>query len=226
MRRACALGVLGAGLVLWACSAEQRSGDVVLDTEEQKTAYALGLRLAEGLRSYGLSPEETDLLLAGFQDGIGRGEPRLVLDEWRQRVDAMARDRLQAAQLEAGRQALERAAGEPGAVRTESGLVIVEEKAGEGESPMPDQTVRVHYHGTLPDGSVFDSSVERGRPATFPLQRVIPCWQELLQKMKVGGKSRVTCPAATAYGDRGFPPRIPPGATLQFEIELVEIVKR
>ena len=91
--------------------------------------------------------------------------------------------------------------------------------ANEGEK------VAVHYHGTLPDGTVFDSSVDRGEPATFPLNRVIPCWTEGVGKMKVGGKARLVCPPDSAYGDRGAPPRIPPGTALVFEVELIEIVK-
>ena len=82
--------------------------------------------------------------------------------------------------------------------------------------------MKVHYHGTLRDGTVFDSSVERGEPATFPLNRVIPCWTEGVQKMKVGGKAKLVCPSNIAYGDRGAPPKIKPGATLVFEVELLE----
>jgi FKBP-type peptidyl-prolyl cis-trans isomerase FkpA/FKBP-type peptidyl-prolyl cis-trans isomerase FklB len=85
--------------------------------------------------------------------------------------------------------------------------------------------VKVHYHGTLSDGTVFDSSVKRGEPATFPLNGVIPCWTEGVQQMKVGGKSRLVCPSELAYGDRGAPPLIRPGATLVFEVELLEILK-
>ena len=95
---------------------------------------------------------------------------------------------------------------------------------GTGDSPKDTDTVKVHYHGTLRDGTVFDSSVERGTPAQFPLNRVIPCWTEGVQKMKVGGKGRLTCPASIAYGDRGAPPKIKPGAALAFEVELLEIV--
>jgi FKBP-type peptidyl-prolyl cis-trans isomerase len=106
----------------------------------------------------------------------------------------------------------------------DSGVVIEEMAPGSGDEPQASDTVRVHYHGTLRDGTVFDSSVERGQPASFALNRVIPCWTEGLQKIKVGGKSRLTCPPDTAYGDRGAGPKIPPGAALVFEVELLEIV--
>ena len=125
----------------------------------------------------------------------------------------------------AGQAILDKAAAEKGATKTASGLVIVPIKAGTGASPKATDRVKVHYHGTLADGTVFDSSVQRGEPATFPLNGVVPCWTEGLQLMKVGGKSRLVCPAALAYGDRGAPPRIKPGATLTFEVELLEIVK-
>jgi FKBP-type peptidyl-prolyl cis-trans isomerase FkpA len=119
---------------------------------------------------------------------------------------------------------LEQAAAEPGATRTDSGLVIREVTAGTGEQPSPTDTVRVHYHGTLRDGTVFDSSEDRGTPAVFPLNRVIACWTEALQQMRVGSKIKLTCPPDTAYGDRGAPPKIGPGATLAFDVELLEIV--
>lgn len=92
--------------------------------------------------------------------------------------------------------------------------------------PTAADTVKVHYHGTLIDGSVFDSSVDRDIPATFPMNGVIKCWTEGLQKIKVGGKARLVCPADVAYGDRGSPPKIKPGSTLVFEVELLEIVKK
>jgi FKBP-type peptidyl-prolyl cis-trans isomerase FkpA len=106
---------------------------------------------------------------------------------------------------------------------TASGLQMTQLLAGSGESPKPTDVVVVHYHGTFEDGSVFDSSVERGEKAMFPLNRVIPCWTEALQRMQVGGKSRLVCPPKIAYGARGAPPRIPPDATLVFEVELFEI---
>ena len=110
-------------------------------------------------------------------------------------------------------------------VRTESGLEITELKPGEGDHPTRKSVVEVHYHGTFEDGEVFDSSVERGKPATFPLSRVIPCWTEGVSLMRPGGKSRLVCPPKIAYGAKGAPPRIPPNATLTFEVELLRIVK-
>ncbi len=109
---------------------------------------------------------------------------------------------------------------------TGSGLEIIHMVEGSGEGPGPTDTVVVHYHGTFPDGKVFDSSVERGQPATFPLNRVIPCWTEGVQLIKPGGKAKLICPPEIAYGARGAPPRIPANATLHFEVELIEIKGR
>ena len=106
---------------------------------------------------------------------------------------------------------------------TASGLVYQSLKDGSGASPKATDTVRVHYHGTLADGKVFDSSVQRGQPAEFPLNRVIPCWTEGVQMMKVGGKAKLTCPPQIAYGSRGAAGVIPPNATLTFEVELLGI---
>ena len=113
--------------------------------------------------------------------------------------------------------------GEP--VTTESGLIITELTPGTGDHPRSTSVVEVHYHGTFADGKVFDSSVQRGHPARFPLNRVIACWTEGVQRMRVGGKSRLVCPPQIAYGKRGSPPRIPPDATLTFEVELLGIVR-
>lgn len=106
-----------------------------------------------------------------------------------------------------------------------SGVKVLTTVVGKGESPKATDTVKVHYRGTLADGKEFDSSYKRNAPASFPLNRVIPCWTEGLQKMKVGGKATLTCPAATAYGDRGAGNAVPPGAVLTFEVELLAIEK-
>ena len=115
------------------------------------------------------------------------------------------------------------AAKEAGAVITPSGLVFRSLQDGSGGSPAAPDTVKVNYRGTFPDGREFDSSYKRGEPIEFPLDRVIKCWTEGLQRMKVGGKAKLTCPAAIAYGERGAGSVIPPGATLQFEVELLGI---
>ena len=118
-------------------------------------------------------------------------------------------------------------AKEQGAVVTTTGLVYRSLKDGEGASPTAADTVKVHYRGTLPDGKEFDSSYKRNAPAQFPLGGVIKCWTEGVQKMKVGGKAKLTCPASIAYGERGAGGGlIPPNATLLFEVELLEIAKR
>ena len=114
-------------------------------------------------------------------------------------------------------------AKEPGAVVTASGLVYRSLKDGTGASPAASDKVKVHYRGTFPDGKEFDSSYKRGEPIEFPLSGVIKCWTEGVQRMKVGGKAKLTCPAAIAYGERGAGGVIPPNATLLFEVELLGI---
>lgn len=118
------------------------------------------------------------------------------------------------------------AAKEAGAVVTASGLVYLSLREGTGASPAASDSVKVHYKGTFPDGKEFDSSYKRGRPAEFPLNRVISCWAEGVQRMKVGGKAKLVCPPAIAYGERGAGDAIPPNATLLFEIELLSIARR
>ncbi len=197
-------------------------------TEEQKTLYALGLVVAGSLAAFGLSPGDLELVKAGLTDGVLNRKRQVDLSAYGSKIQELQRTRataVAAAERQAGQAVLDRAAAEKGATRTASGLVIVPLRAGTGETPKASDKVKVHYHGTLADGTVFDSSVQRGEPATFPLSGVIPCWTEGLQHMRVGGKSRLVCPSSLAYGDRGAPPRIRPGATLVFEVELLEIVK-
>jgi FKBP-type peptidyl-prolyl cis-trans isomerase len=198
-----------------------------LETEEQKTLYALGATLARNLAPFGLSPDEIEILAAGLTDAAAGRPPRVDLEAYRPKIDAFAAERRQgfaARERGASQGFLDAAAAEPGARRLPSGLVFHETRAGTGTTPQRTDTVRVHYQGTLRDGTVFDSSRARGTPAEFPLDRVIPCWTEALQLMKVGGQATLVCPAAIAYGDRGSG-RIPPGAALRFDVELIEIVR-
>ena len=111
-------------------------------------------------------------------------------------------------------------------VTTSSGLTYLALVEGTGASPVASDVVKVHYRGTFPDGTEFDSSYKRGQPAEFPLNRVIKCWTEGVQRMKVGGKAKLICPPSIAYGERGAPGAVPPNATLNFEIELLGISKR
>jgi FKBP-type peptidyl-prolyl cis-trans isomerase FkpA len=116
-----------------------------------------------------------------------------------------------------------KAAAEKGAIKTESGMVYRSLTEGTGASPKATDIVQVHYKGTFPDGKEFDSSYKRGQPTEFPLNRVIKCWTEGVQRMKVGGKAKLTCPPSLAYGEKGAGGVIPPNATLQFEVELISI---
>jgi FKBP-type peptidyl-prolyl cis-trans isomerase FkpA len=227
------------GLVGLACQGRLGHGAVELKTDEQKTFYALGVLVGKGrLQSLQLKPGELDLVLKGIADSAAGKEPAVEMQTFGPRVNQMVRERSLAhaaverqeneqkakAEKEKSKAFLEQAAKEPGAVKTDSGLIMTTLKPGTGESPKATDRVRVHYHGTLIDGTVFDSSVKRGEPAEFPLNGVIACWTEGVQKMKVGEKAKLICPSSIAYGDAGRP-SIPPGATLIFEVELLAILK-
>ena len=197
-----------------------------LTTEEDKTLYALGLALGLNITDFGLSPRDLDIVKRGLGDAASGAKQEVDIKVYGPKVRdlAMAKSRERAA-AETAKAAVfvDQAMKEAGAVKTPSGMVFIEQKKGPGASPKASDTVKVHYKGTLVDGKVFDSSYDRGEPAQFPLNGVIPCWTEGVQKMSVGGKAKLVCPPAIAYGDRGSPPVIPPGATLVFEVELIEI---
>lgn len=197
-------------------------------SDEQKTLYALGVAMSQSLANFGLSETELEMVKAGLTDGVLKQTPKVSVQEFMPKVQQLQQARAAVAAEGAkkeGAEFLAKAAAEQGAVKTDSGLVFSTIKPGTGAAPKATDTVKVHYQGTLTDGTVFDSSVQRGQPATFPLNGVIPCWTEGVQRMKVGEKSRLVCPSQIAYGDRGAPPKIKPGATLVFEVELLEIVK-
>lgn len=196
-----------------------------LKTEEQKTVYALGLSIAQSLGTFALTPGEIDLVSAGLRDGL-TNTPKVDAGKYNSQVKQLAQQRSAAASEIEKKEAaafLEKIGKEKGAEKTASGLIYIPVQAGSGAAPKATDTVKVHYKGTLRDGTVFDSSIERGQPASFPLNRVVPCWTEGLQKMLVGGKAKLACPANLAYGDRGAPPKIKPGAALLFEVELLSI---
>lgn len=196
------------------------TGPADLKTEDQKTIYALGVSLGQSVTALALSPDEVKLLIGGLQDAVAGRQPAVDPKEYTPKIQALAKARM--AQVNVA--TLDRASKEPGATRLPSGVIYRELKAGTGKSPRATDTVKVHYQGTLVDGSEFDSSYKRGLAVEFPLNGVIPCWTQGVQKMKVGGKAKLTCPASTAYGEH--PPtgsRIPPNAVLTFDVELLDV---
>ena len=221
--------VAAALLVALALAPAARAADVKIETEDQKTLYALGLALSRNLAAFNLTPAELESIEAGMSDGLfAKEKPKVELDKYMPKIQEMQQARAKAAaetEKKAAQPFLDKMAAEKGAKKTPSGAIYIEEKAGTGETAKPTDKVKVHYTGKLTDGTVFDSSVERGQPATFPLNQVIKCWTEGVSMMKPGGKAKLVCPSDIAYGDRGAPPKIKPGSTLVFDVELLEIVK-
>ncbi len=216
-----------AALVALAAIAAPALAQKAPSTDDEKTLYALGLSVARSLEPFQLTPTEFEFVVAGLRDQIGDQEPKVSLEEFGPRIRTLAESRTAAAAAEErakGQEFLAKEAAESGAVKAESGLVKRVLTEGSGESPEANDMVKVNYKGTLRDGTVFDSSEKHGEPAQFRLGGVIPCWTEALQTMKVGEKAHITCPADLAYGDRGFPGSIPPGSTLAFDVELLEIL--
>ncbi len=210
---------LALGLLVSAASAQ------TFETDEDRTLYAVGVVLGNNLVQFSLTPQELALVEAGLRDTVFGSEPRVDMAVYSQQITVL-RDARQAAGASAEKAAsmafIDEMAQEAGAERSESGLVYIPVAAGTGANPTAADTVRVHYHGTLRDGTVFDSSVDRGEPISFPLNGVISCWTEGVQKMQVGGTSKLVCPSDTAYGDAGQGV-IPGGAALVFEVELLGI---
>lgn len=195
-------------------------------TEEQKTFYAIGLAIAKQINIFNLTPEEGAIVQQGFADALAGKKTEVELAAYNEKIQLLARARRKAAgekQSATAGEFLEKAAKEKGAVKTASGMIYVPVLEGKGDSPKAVDSVKVHYRGTLIDGKEFDSSFKRNKPLDFRLDGVIKCWTEGLQMMKPGGKAKLVCPPATAYGDNGAGEMILPGATLQFEVELLEV---
>ena len=189
-------------------------------TEDEKALYALGIALSQSITPFELSDKELEWVKQGVTDAAKGKAGDFDPQPYFPKLQEMQKTRTAAA----GKAVLDKAAAEKGAKRTASGLVITTLKEGTGAAPKATDTVKVHYHGTLPSGQVFDSSL-KGDPVSFQLDGVIKCWTEGVQLMKVGGKSKLVCPADIAYGDRSPSPLIQPGATLLFEVELLGIEK-
>jgi FKBP-type peptidyl-prolyl cis-trans isomerase FkpA len=199
-------------------------------SDDEKAVHALGAamgqQVAQQVKALNLSPAEMETLKKAFEASLAGQKPEHAIEQYGPKLQARAEAQAATvASAEKGKSAAFRdtAAAEAGAVKTASGLVYRTLTPGRGPSPTATDTVSVHYHGTLPDGKVFDSSVQRGQAAEFQLNQVIPCWTEGVQRMKVGEKAKLVCPSEIAYGDRGAGPDIGPGATLVFEVELLAI---
>lgn len=200
--------------------------DPALASADAQVVYAIGLALWRNLSSLDLDAEEVALVQRALSDAA-TGKPALDAQAYTAQIQEFAKvrgERRAATEKARGSEYLALAAAEPGAVKTDSGMVYRELVAGSGEQPKATDTVEVHYRGTLVDGTEFDSSYTRGEPAKFALNRVVKCWTEGLQRLRPGGKAKLVCPSDLAYGDRGRP-GIPPGATLVFEVELLSAGK-
>lgn len=203
------------------------AADAELQTDEEKVFYYLGTALSVNLAPLNPTDEEVELIVRGLHDALAGNAIELDAEAFGLKLNEIAQERMAVSSLReeaAGREYLQQMAAEDGAIITDSGIVILELVAGTGASPAPDSTVTAHYHGTLRDGTVFDSSVTRGQPFTSSLDKVIPCWREAIPSMQEGGKSKISCPAELAYGDRGSG-AIPGGAALTFEVELIDVVE-
>jgi len=195
-------------------------------TDDQKAFYALGVHLNKQVSIFDLSPEEWKYVQQGMSDAAAGKKLAAEPEANMQKLGQLAQARMVRTaekQKELSKPFLEKAATEKGAQKTASGMIYTEIKLGTGAQPKASSFVKVHYAGTLIDGKEFDSSVKRGQPVEFPLDKVIPCWKEGVGMMKVGGKAKLVCPSSIAYGDQGRPPIIPGGATLIFEVELLDV---
>ncbi len=190
---------------------------------------AIGLSIARSLEPFQLTPAETDKVIAAMRQGLSPKPPQLD-DKSQEDIRNFVQARMAATaekEKDKGTKYQQTVAKEKGATKTANGAIVVPIKEGSGATPTPTDKVKVNYTGTLVDGKVFDSTSKHNppAPAEFPLNGVIPCWTEALQKMKVGGHAKVVCPPEIAYGERGSPPVIPGNATLTFDIELLDVQK-
>jgi FKBP-type peptidyl-prolyl cis-trans isomerase FkpA/FKBP-type peptidyl-prolyl cis-trans isomerase FklB len=196
-------------------------------TDEQKTLYALGLAVNQSLSNFSLSEAEFEIVKSGITDGFLKRPPKVDLQAFGLKISELQQARalvIAEAEKKAGAAFLAKAAAESGAKKTESGAILKTIKEGSGAIPKVTDMVKVHYQGTLIDGTVFDNSTKLGEPAMMRVNEMSKCWVEGMQQIKVGSKSKLVCPSSLAYRDKGLPPLIKPGATLVFEIELIEII--
>ena len=215
------------GLVLAGCDSQTK--EVSLETPAQKASYGIGLNMGKSLAQEGMDDLDSKAVAQGIEDAIGKKEQRLKDDELVEAfafLQKRAEERMATMKEEsakAGKKFLEENGKREGVVTTESGLQYEVLKKAEGDQPKATDVVSVHYEGKLTDGSVFDSSIERGSPIELPVSGVIPGWVEGLQLMHVGEKYKLYIPSELAYGEQSPTPAIPANSVLVFELELLEI---
>jgi FKBP-type peptidyl-prolyl cis-trans isomerase FkpA len=196
-------------------------------TEEQKTLYALGLAINQSLSNFTLNEAEFEIVKSGLIDGFSKRPPKVDIKAFGMKISELQQARaavLAETEKKAGAAFLAKAAAESGAKKTESGAILKTIKEGSGATPKIIDMVKVHYQGTLIDGTVFDSTTNQSEPVLLRVNEMSKCWVEGIQQIKVGSKSKLVCPSSLGYRDKGLPPLIKPGATLVFEIELFEII--
>lgn len=194
-----------------------------------KLSYAWGLAMGKQLQAMGVKEVKAEDFKEGVKVAFDGGKPEISLEEAQKLINDYLQDLQKKAEVmarEEGERFLKENGAKEGVKTTASGLQYVVEKEGEGAQPGAEDEVTVHYTGKLLDGTVFDSSVNRGEPATFPLNRVIPGWTEGVQLMKEGAKYTFFIPSDLAYGPNGVPNVIPPHSTLIFEVELIKVNKK
>ena len=227
MNKAVQLLIVGFAIVLSSCSND--TTNKTPETEMEKVSYIIASNMAKQLKSQGLDTINANAVAKAFKD-VFEGNDLAISEEESNKIMQDFSEKMIARQAEKGAKANEVGATylaengvKEGVITTESGLQYEVMTSGSGEKPTADDQVTVHYHGMLTDGTVFDSSVDRGEPAQFGVTQVIPGWVEALQLMSVGDKWKLTIPSTLAYGDNGAGGLIGPGATLVFEVELIEI---
>lgn len=221
MKRKLLTAVVLSGLLVVGCAKNKEP-----KTEEEKTFYSIGTMFGSRLTQLSMSDAEIDALASGLRDAAKNEKQKVDPMAYQQKIQEMFKARMekQAVGVKSkGTEFLNNFVTKEGATKTASGLAYKHIKEGTGPSPKETDIVKVHYHGTLMDGTVFDSSKERGKEVSFPLNRVIKGWTEGVQLMKVGGTTKFVIPSDLAYGDAGAPPKISGGATLIFEVQLLGI---